>query len=306
MRGAADRVVRVVAFVALWTTAVAAGQPASQPPQAPAAQKPPPNAVVAQSRSFGYVLGDVVTQRVLLEDKGHAFTPAVLPQPGPMGIWLERRSARVETDERGRKWLAVEYQIMNSPRALTVVAVPAWTLASKSDGEPLRIGEWPISVAPLTPPQPFSNAGLGTLRPDRAAPLVDVAPMQRWLAIWIGAFIVALVAWAAWWAWRNWRATTSQPFAVALRQMRGVDDTAPSAWHALHRAFDRTAGQVVQAGALSPLFARAPHLEPMRSPIEDFFTASAIRFFDVPGSEPPVSLRTLCFELRRIEKRHES
>jgi mxaA protein len=265
----------------------------------------PPNAVVAQSRSFGYVLGDVITQRILLEENGRAFSPAALPQSGPLGIWLERRGARIETDDRGRQWLAVEYQVMNSPQTLTVVTVPAWTLASKSGGAPLRIGEWPISVSPLTPREPFARAGLGTLRPDRAAPLVNVAPVQRWLAIWTSALVLSLAAWAVWWAWRNWRATRGQPFAVALREMRGVDETAPQAWHALHRAFDRTAGQVVQAGALTPLFVRAPHLEPMRSPIEEFFAASATRFFEVPGPKRSISVRTLCGELRRIEKRHE-
>jgi mxaA protein len=307
MKRAVDRVARVFAFVALCTTGLAASQPSSQP-QSPKARQPPPNAVVAQARAFGYVLGDVVTQRVLLEENGHAFTPAVLPQPGPLGIWLERRGTRVGRDARGRQWLAVEYQIMNSPQALTVVSVPAWTLISSTGDPPLRVGEWPISVAPLTPSKPFANAGLGTLRPDRAAPLVGIAPMQRWLAIWIGAFVVSLLAWAAWWAWRNWRATSSQPFAVALREMRGVDETAPQAWHALHRAFDRTAGQVVQAGALAPLFKRAPYLESLRSPIEAFFAASAARFFGVRSAlaSPEPSLHALCGELRRIEKRHES
>ena len=33
------------------------------------------DAVVQQPRAFGYVLGDVVRQRVLLEDGGHAYAP---------------------------------------------------------------------------------------------------------------------------------------------------------------------------------------------------------------------------------------
>lgn len=259
--------------------------------------------VVQHSRSYGYVVGDIATQRVLLAP---GFMPASLPQAGPLGIWVERRASRIEKDPQGRRWLSVEYQIMNSPQALTLVKVPAWALAPQGEGEPMHVPEWPISVAPLTPARPFAQAGLGGLRPDRPALLVDVAPTKRWMAVWLTALVLSLAAWAGWFAWRNWRASVGQPFAVALRELRGVDETQPQAWHALHRAFDRTAGQVVQTGALAPLFKRAPHLEPMRAPIETFFAESAARFFGTPSAGASVSPRALCADLRRIEKRHES
>jgi mxaA protein len=300
------------------------------------------DAVVEQPRAFGHVLGDVITQRVLLEANGRVFTPDELPAGGPAGNWVERRAVRVERDDGGHPWLVVDYQIMNSPQALTAIAIPAWKLASKTrDGE-LRVPEWSITVAPLTPRQPLARAGLGDLRPDRRAALIDVAPMQRWLATWIGALLVCVAAWVAWWAWRNWQASSAQPFARALREIRGVDESSPEAWYALHRAFDGTAGRVVQPEALSVLFERAPHFEPQRSAIEQFFASSAERFFgvasesasaDSDGSAPAVgssaeprrtsgdgvknrrnlggvstsalSLRSLCLSLRRLEKRHE-
>ena len=40
---------------------------------------PAATAVVEQPRPFGYVVGDVVTQRVLLEIGGQGFAPAALP-----------------------------------------------------------------------------------------------------------------------------------------------------------------------------------------------------------------------------------
>ncbi len=48
-------------------------------------------AMVEQPRSFGYVIGDIATQRVLLEDRGHAFTLDRMPAAGPLGNWVERR-----------------------------------------------------------------------------------------------------------------------------------------------------------------------------------------------------------------------
>jgi mxaA protein len=265
------------------------------------------DAVVQQPRAFGYVLGDIVRQRVLLEDNGRAFVPDELPATGPAGNWVERRAVRVERDGSGHQWLTVDYQLMNSPQTLATVALPAWRLASKASGVELRVPVWSVTVAPLTPQQPVARAGLGNLRPDRRASLIDVATTERWLATWIAALLVCVAAWIGWWLWRNWRASSAQPFARALRELRDVDDGSPQAWHALHRAFDGTAGRVVQPGAVSVLFDRAPQFEPQRSAIEQFFAQSAERFFavDPTKTRSTISIRALCTELRRIEKRHE-
>jgi mxaA protein len=276
----------------------------------PAAEPQPPNATVEEPRAFGYVVGDIATQRVLLELQGQPFTPASLPASGPLGNWVERHAARIERDTRGRQWLAVEYQIMNSPQELKAVTIPAWRLTGKNPNTELRVPEWQISVGPLTPEQAFAETGLGALRPDRAAPLIDLAPTQRWLTIWAATAIVLLLAWIAWWAWRNWQASSRRPFARAVRELRGIDEQSPEAWYSVHRAIDATAGRVVHRETMAVLFERAPQFAPQRPAIERFLDASMARFFGVsaPASsaQPPLSLRALCAELRRIEKRYET
>jgi mxaA protein len=215
-------------------------------------------AVVEQPRSFGYVIGDIATQRVLLEDRGRAFTLDRMPAAGPLGNWVERRAARIQRDSRGRQWLAVDYQIMNSPQAIQLVTLPAWKLAMKNGETDLAVPEWQISVAALTPEQAFARAGLGGLRPDREAPAIDLTPVRRWMMLWISGALALILLWAGWWSWRNWRAASRQPFAKALREMRGIDEQSPQAWVALHRAFDATAGRVVQPETLPSMFERAP------------------------------------------------
>jgi mxaA protein len=259
-----------------------------------------PTAVVQQPRAFGHVVGDVVKQRVLLEIEGRDFRPAELPRTERLGVWLERRSARIERDTDGREWLAVSYQIVNAPQSLTTVNLPAWELDGK-----LRIPEWPLSVGPLTPRDAFERGGLQNLRPDRAAPVVATAPISRQLILWSVALALTLAAWLVWWLHRNWRASTSLPFARALREIRATDDTAPPAWQALHRALDETAGRVVQRESLAALFQHAPHLAPCRARIETFYAESSERFFGAGVVANQVSVRELCRDLRRLEKRHE-
>ena len=272
----------------------------------PDAVAPAPNATVEQPRSFGYVIGDLFTQRVLLSLNGREFVPAELPTPGRVGVWFERRAVHVEKDAPGRRWLAVDYQLMNSPRALTTITLPAWKLKSREAvSSELRIAEWPMSVTPLTPEKVIARPGLGTLRPDRAAPFIALAPIRLGFAAGIAGFVFTLAAWTSWWAWRNWRASSAQPFARALREMRNVDGTSPEAWHALHRAFDGTAGRTTRAETLPAFFRQFPRLQPMRASIEGFFAQSAARFFEGKMPERPVSALSLCRDLRRIEKRYE-
>jgi mxaA protein len=129
--------------------------------------------------------------------------------------------------------------------------------------------------------------------------------MRRQIAVWAAALAVTLVAWGGWLLWRNWRAAATLPFARALREMRALDERSPEAWQALHRAFDRTAGRVMQTATLNDLFRRAPHLTSMRPQIERFFAQSSERFFGAGLPSELQSFRELCASLRRIERKHE-
>jgi len=259
----------------------------------------PATAVVEQPRPFGYVVGDVVTQGVLLEIGGRELAPAALPNAERVNVWLERRPARIESRPDGHRWLALDYQVINAPQSLTTVILPAFELQGAPDGATLGIAAWPISVNALT------SGGSDELRPDRPAPAIATAPIRRQIALWSSAFLVVVAAWLGWLAWRNWRAAAARPFAHALREMRRLDGTAPEAWRALHRAFDQTAGRVVQTATLPALFERVPQLQSLRPEIEQFFAQSRKLFFGGGLPADRISARALCAQLRRVEKRIE-
>ncbi|MEA3182522.1 MAG: mxaA protein [Gammaproteobacteria bacterium] len=269
-------------------------------------------AVVQQPRPFGYVLGDTLTQRILLGPAGSEFQPESLPPAERAGLWFARRSSKIEKAEDDRRWLVIDYQLVNAPQTLITVNLPAAALKSKA-GTELVVPQWPISVAPLTPRSAFATGGLQELRPDHPAPMLPTTMLRRQLEIWVIAFAVTVVIWFGWWVVRALRAAANQPFASALRVIRRTGDDDAAAWLALHRAFDRTAGRALQTTTLPVLFKRAPHFETQRAAVEQFYAQSNLRFFDVPptggemvnGSGTTVSLRTLATTLRRIEKQHE-
>jgi mxaA protein len=247
-------------------------------------------ATVEQPRPFGYVVGDLVTQRVLLTSE-----PNELPPVQRVNIWFERRASRIETAPDGQRWLVVDYQLINAPQTLTTVYLPAWQV----NGTQLQVPAAPISITPLISDVPASE-----VRPDREVSIIDTASSRTSVFIWAIALAVTLAAWLAWWQWRNWQDSHNRPFARALHQLRRIDETAPEAWQALHRAFDQTAGRVLQTETLPTLFERAPHLQPQRADIERFFAQSNERFFGAGAQSNLLSVRALCHELRRIERRH--
>lgn len=255
------------------------------------------DAVVEQPRPFGYTVGDLVTQRVLLPE---GFAPGALPEAGRASAWLERRPARLERGADGRRWLAVDYQLVNAPRALATVPLPAWQLAGSAGAAPLRIASTSVSVGPLTAPADPTQAL--PLRPDRPAPAVDTGAIRRVLWLWSAALAATLAAWLAYIAWKAWKDRAALPFGRALRELRGPADGPLAAHVALHLAFDRTAGHVVHPGTLSTLFERAPHLQALRPQIEQFYAQSAALFFGGGLPADALSPRALCRDLHRLER----
>ncbi|WP_259294932.1 calcium incorporation protein MxaA [Paraburkholderia sp. DHOC27] len=267
--------------------------------------------VVQEPRAFGYLLGDVLTQRILLPSGENGWGAVTPPSIGRTGDWLERRPARFETDAEGRRWMAIDYQVVNVAPTLSKITVPALTLTTAS-GATLQVPEWPLSIGPITASDAFNAGDLQLMRPDRFAPPIPLAPLRRQASIALGLLLLTLVAWAGWWLWRNWRESSRLPFARAWRQMQRLDgphaDTSADAWLCLHHALNEAAGHVVHAGSLPGLLARAPYLQPLREPLEQFYRQSTERFFTPAAAITPAApypLRGLCRDLYRAEQRHQ-
>jgi mxaA protein len=298
----AIRTASMLCVLLLALTARASEQATAEPP---AVTSPAANAIVQQPRTFGYFLGDVVTQRVLLELDRKQFEPEALPRVERVGVWFERRPSRIVTSsEDGRRWLILQYQIMNAPRELQRIELPALTIAQNGSERTLVIPAVSISVSPLTSAIATDNL-LQNLRPDRDPPQIPTyALWWRTLAL-AAACAIVLALWVAWIAWRNWSARTDQPFGRAWEQVRHLNNEAPEAWQALHRAFDQTAGSVIQASTLARLFSRAPHIAPLSERIERFYVQSSELFFGRGLPANALSVRELCRDLRQLERRHE-
>lgn len=259
---------------------------------------------VEQPRSFGHFVGDVLTQRIPLDQGDRHFRPTTLPTVDRVGLWFARLPSHIETDAAGGRWLIVDYQVINSPVMPVSVSLPALTIPADSS-PPLKVDGWPIQISPLSAKPAYANIEPTPLRPDRLPVPLPTRVLERRLVAWSLALAVVLSSWLGWLLWADRRDASRLPFARALRQLRGRPSAADDsgAWICLHRALDEAAGRAIHEHTVDRLFASAPQFEPLRAEVEDFYRRSSDRFFREAPVNTSFPLVGLCRKLRRIEKR---
>ena len=262
-------------------------------------------ATVVQPRPYGYLVGDLFEQRVLLEADSRTVELQDLPGKDRLGVWILRRGARVERDHDGRRWLRLDYQVINASKDIDRFILPAYSLKGKG-GAILDVPEWPMTAGAIVQQLAGDDPGLPLMQPDTPAPQLDVVAPRRRLQRSLVLVAMTLIAWAGWWRWREWLAARKLPFARAQFALARLGPETVEAWRCLHRAFDETAGLAVSRETLPALFARAPQFAAARAEIEAFFIASEQRFFGgqhLPFEREPV--RALCRRLRALERSTE-
>ncbi len=267
---------------------------------------------VVQPRPFGYVVGDVVRQRLLVHAPGYALNADALPQRARASTWLER--TRVEAARTADGWrVDLEYQFVNAPRELRTVSLPAVSLALRAGDAAVAasVDEWPVTLGPITPESVLARAGLEEMRPDLPPPTVDTTWTERRLAFYALAATLIAAFWAlAHFGW-SWRGRAPRPFARAAREFRARaasrdPDDHRAALRALHRAFDAAAGGTLFAPGIAGFVAAHPRFAPVRAQVEAFYALSQRAFFagaGVPVDETELAqVRALAARLVQIER----
>ena len=272
---------------------------------------------VSPERNFGYVIGDVLTQRIALPE---SYSEADLLERidiNRVSTWLERQAVIMETFADGHHTLTLRYQIINAPQSIISVALPELTLASSS-GESMTVPAWPFTLGPLTASAPQADSAVTdstipvvdgiALKADMTLPLLDdITPAAR-LRLALLILGLTLASWAGWYIWRNHRDKVRLPFAHALlslssRKQRKHGDTG-TPWKALHHAFNQSAGSVVNASSIDTLLDTHDWLRPLEPRIRSFYAASAARHYALPPRDESFAVEELARVLADCERRN--
>jgi mxaA protein len=274
---------------------------------------------VANPRSFGYVIGDVIKRRIRLDLEGqYRLDPDSFPHAGRINRWLEMRQLELysEPESEGMVYeLTIVYQIMDAPQEPTQLSIPEITLRYGEGGHPLTllIPSWRFTVTPLISGKGEQNSIYIDLQPDRAPPLIrPEARIARaiLMGIIMAAAVLVLLYMLAGIPFLN---RSRGPFALAYRQLkryrRKPYDEAYylDALRCVHQAFNLTAGRVLFVNQIDIFFTEKPAFSSLRSRIERFYAHSRSVFYDAANkSEKPDysmdCLLNLCRSCRDVER----
>jgi mxaA protein len=251
---------------------------------------PVPEVETREPRAFGYQVGDLVQRGVVVHaPAGWVLDADSLPKPGARGQPLELRQVeRIERREDGgvRHELQLQYQVFFAPSAVRMFELPALRLLLQGTARSatLHVDAWPVAVAPLVQPQAPTRRGLGELQPDREPFTIDLTPTQRWLRVWLLLAASALLALGTLHVALPWFDRRRLPFAQAFAELRRLPSDADTArWRdackRLHRALDRSAGEVVFEHGLQRFVAARPAFAPLCDDLSRFLRLSRREFF---------------------------
>jgi len=246
-------------------------------------------------RDSGYLLGDVIEERVDLSlPPGASVDADSLPLPGRVAPWMEVRASRVEHGERdGEQSVFVRYQIFAEVEQAERVPIPAFKLRVRDVGrtDVVEVPEKSFLLSAALPPtlsdedRELKSAAPPRLLPARNAVLGALSSLIAAIAcaaylLWVYDRLPFLPRAPGPFArlWRSWR----------RRGRRGLSDgdgvALLRAWHA---ALNLAAGETLYPSTLPRLFVSAPHLQPMRARIEKLFESSWQSFYGPASSKAP-------------------
>jgi mxaA protein len=264
--------------------------------------------------AVGARLAGLQREVVVLVPPGWQLDEASLPQPGGRGTAIELRQVQraVRSDSLGqRHTLSLRYQVFLAPPEVRTLETPPFRLRVTRPGrrEELLVEAWPVTVAPLLPPEVSPRRGLGTLQPEREPPLIDTGPQRLRLRLY-AALAGGLLGSLGWiYLGPPWRAARQRPFGRALRQLRSCPAQANDAqWQAacrtLHTALNRAAGQVVLGPGLDAFVQAHPAYAKQQADLARFLALSNRSFFGDGRREPGdmawlLGLCRRCFDAER-------
>lgn len=283
------------------TTAVPAVEPAG-PVQL--------DARVTEPRAYGHFVGDRIERDIRISvPPGLRLDPDSLPLAGQRGAPIELRELEWQPEDGVQHRLRLRYQVFVSPPQVRTYELAPIRL--RFVGEPreqeLRLDAWPVTVAPLVPPQVSPRVGLGEQQPDAPPVLADTRDYRQraglyglLLALGLGYLSTVYLALPV--------LRRRRPYGRAWALIAGLPDRVDAAgWRAaaqaLHEALNESAGQVMFEPGLEAYLQRRPQYRPLRAELQAFFEASRRGFFAAETAAPSLEpLRRLARQARDIER----
>ncbi len=266
---------------------------------------------VQTPRPFGYVIGDEIKQRIIVETrKGLALQYSSIPGKGEINRWLNLNKIKIDksnTREGIRYQIELTYQLFYAPLEVKMLELPSFTLQFRQFGNTIEkiVPRWSFTSAPLRELAIRKEDGKEYMRANTAAPLLDNTISLNCLML--SLFTACLIA--AYLAWLYGILTFLPKYQIFKRPARQLEKTPDndlaSMLNIMHKALNNLNGKPLFKHQLSDFYQRFPSYQQLHSELIWFFNYSNQYYFDAISRCHKIEndkIKTLCQHCLQIER----
>ncbi len=266
---------------------------------------------VQNPRPFGYVIGDEVKQRILVEVRyGMDLQYSSLPSKGSINRWLNLNKVKIKKSKGkvGQVYqIDMTYQLFYAPLEVKMLEIPNFTLQFKQFGNNVEqtVPLWHFTAAPLRELAIRQKDGKEYMRPDINAPLLNSdAAITRLLF-----FLSMAIATGLYLAWLYGLLTflpKYQIFKKPVRQMAKLSgENADHLFSLMHNALNKLNGKPLFNHRITDFYQRFPRYQQLNTELDWFFKQSNQHFFSADNTwsaSDAEKIKTLCQHCLEIER----
>jgi mxaA protein len=262
---------------------------------------------VETPRPFGYVNGDEIPQRIVIETRsGITLQTGSLPAKGQINRWLNLNQVTVK--QSGQRYqIDLLYQVFYAPLEVKSLTLPGFTV-QLSQGEKnisQNVPAWTFTLSPLRELIARQSEQGEYMRPDSPPPLLANTQALYGLAasLSVAVLIAAYLAYLYGCFPGMSRRTV---FKRALRKLAGLSEAdMEQALTVVHHALNSLNGQPLFLNRLGEFYRRNAEYLQINAQLAWFFNYSNRYFFSdgmIAVAQDLQQLKELCEQCRKIER----
>lgn len=264
---------------------------------------------VQTPRPFGYLIGDEIRHRIVLETrKDMAFDANSLPARGELNRWLNLNQVDIRNDrDAGLTVIDLSYQVFYAPNEVKLLTVPGFSLRFTQAGKTVEqaVPPWQFTLSPMQELSPRKDEnGRPYLRPDAVPASTDT--VDFWLGVYaalMGAGSIGLYLAYLYGYFPNW--PQRRVFKHTLRLLGKLSETElEQALAAMHHAFNTVYGKPLFRHTVGDFLTSHPQFRSVEAHLLWFYEFSNQVLFGgrrESGSDQWQQLQELCRLCREIE-----
>lgn len=266
---------------------------------------------VETPRPFGYVIGDEIKQRIIVEVRhGLDLQYSSIPSKGSVNRWLNLNKVKIKKSEgeKGRMYqIDLTYQLFYAPLEVKMLELPRFTLQFKQYGNIIEqvIPIWHFTAAPLRELAIRQKEGKEYMRPDINAPWLDnsVAKMRLFVFFLLASMTGLYLAWL--YGLLSFL-PKYQIFKKPSQQLSKLStENVEVMLTIMHKALNKLNGKPLFKHRVADFYHRFPRYRQLNTELDWFFKRSNQHFFSAESTwnksdaEKIISLCQHCLDIER-------